>query len=108
MDFRDQLRTLAQLLHEGGGDDLAVMVEDAACGSDEALNGFLVSNNLWGGSGSIADQGGLLRDGRRTEARRKVEHALIQLGNEQIRIGLTNVRTAMCVEAFRKRETSGI
>jgi hypothetical protein len=46
--------------------------------------------------------------GRRTDGRRKIEHALIQLGNEQIEDGKVNPRTEMWVDAFSKWENTNI
>jgi hypothetical protein len=66
---------------------------------------FLVSNELWGGAGSIADQAGI--DAGRS-MRREVESALIDLGEEQIRRGVVNPRTATWVEAFKQWRRDGI
>lgn len=106
--MREHLEHLAKLLHENGESVNAAKVEDAVAGSDQDLDMFLRSNDLWGGSGSIADQAGVVGTGWRTDARRKIEHALIQLGNEQIRVGRVNPRTAMWVMAFNEWERSGI
>ena len=78
-------------------------VERALAGSDEELEAFLVSNALWGGAGSIADQAG----GDRA-ARRVIESALIELGQEQIRVGTINSRTHIWVDAFQHWRRSGI
>jgi len=75
-------------------------------GSDQELRAFLVSNDLWGGSGSIADQAGLEHD--RTAGRRAIEDALIRLGTVQLREGLTNTRTASWVDAFRSSQNEGV
>ncbi len=106
--MRDYLRSLAQLLQEQGEGSLAAIVEDAIPGPDHELDLFLVSNELWGGAGSIADQAGMTRTGHRTEGSRKIQRSLIQLGNEQIRIGKVNSRTASWVEVFSKWEKAGI
>ncbi len=81
------------------GDQVALnLVDDALAAPIAARQEFLVSNALWGGAGSVADQAGI--DGGRV-ARRPIEQALIDLGEEQIRAGKVNVRTAMWVEVFR-------
>ena len=97
--MREYLTSIVRLLRENGEPARAVMVENAIEGTDEQLGAFLTSNELWGGSGSVAD---CALGGDRSEARREVEGVLIQLGNEQIRTGKVNPRTAMWVEAFAK------
>jgi hypothetical protein len=79
---------------------------DALSSPDELLVAFLTSNELWGGSGSIADQAGLTL-GRRG-GRRKVEQALIELGGEQIRVGHVNIRTASWVGTFKEWRERGL
>ena len=106
--MREHLRHLAGLLHENGESVRAARVEDAVADTDQELDMFLRSNDLWGGAGSIADCAGMMGIGQRTDGRRKIEHALIQLGNEQIRAGNVNPRTEMWVEAFSKWEKAGI
>jgi hypothetical protein len=61
---------------------------------------------LWGGSGSIADQAGLAL-GRR-DGRRRIEQALIALGEEQIRTGHVNIRTAPWVGTFKDWQARGL
>jgi hypothetical protein len=95
------------LLGENGESVRAARVEDAVAAPDQELDTFLRSNDLWGGSGSIADCAGMI-GGQRTDGTRKIEHALIQLGNEQIRAGKVDQRTAMWVETFSKWEKAGI
>jgi hypothetical protein len=69
----------------------------SALATPDAVAAFLVSNELWGGSGSIADQAGVNRGG---EARRAIEAVLIDLGRAQQAMRLVNPRTAMWVDAF--------
>jgi len=102
--MRGLLESLRVALAENGEVELAVRVEDALDGPDQELEDFLVSNSLWGGSGSIADQAGLPR----SEARSIIETALIELGEQQLETGVVNPRTAMWVEAFRKWRDQGI
>jgi hypothetical protein len=104
---RGILSVIASVLSERADRYLANLVDDALGGSDANLREFLTSNDLWGGAGSIADQSGAPGCGP-SEARRKLESLLIQLGNLQIEAGVTNVRTAMWVDAFAKWQQSGI
>jgi hypothetical protein len=104
-NVREHLRQLGGLLsaHDAG---LARIVEKAASAGEKELGIFLVSNDLWGGSGSIADQAGL--GAGRDASTRAMEHALIELGEEQIRLGVVNPRTASWVQAFKKWTENGI
>jgi hypothetical protein len=63
-----------------------------------------VSNELWGGAASVADQAGL--DAGRPE-RRQLEAALLALGEEQIAAGKVNARTWMWVDAFKYWQREG-
>jgi hypothetical protein len=84
---------------------MAYMVEQALQGSEEDIDAFLVSNELWGGSGSIADQSGI---DQAREARRQVEAALVALGEAQMASGHVNPRTAGWVSAFKQWQRKGI
>jgi len=53
--MREHLESLGRLLHESGESARAAMIEDALAGPVEGLYAFLSSNELWDGSGSIAD-----------------------------------------------------
>lgn len=106
-EIRQRLQLLSKVLRDCGEPNLAAEVEDAISGSDHGLDVFLTSNQLWGGAGSIADQAGI-GEGSRTEDRRKIEQALVQLGKDQIRAGKVNPRTAMWVSVFEKWEKAGI
>jgi len=104
---REQLEALIQILNECEQGSLTAVVLAALAGTDETLNAFLVSNELWGGAGSIADQGGM-KDGKRTEKTRRLETILIRLGKEQMRTGKVNVRTAGWVSTYESWAQSGI
>ena len=107
--IQEKLQRLADLLRTQ--DDLvrATWLEEALSGSDEMIDACLVSNNLWGGPGSIADCGGMGNDSAENKYLRKQFRALlIELGNEQIRLGKVNIRTASWVEAFTKWRAMGI
>jgi hypothetical protein len=96
--LRAILSEIAGLLESGNQDWRPVAIRDALSGSEAILEEFLVSNELWGGAGSIADEGCILDN-----ARRKIlEGLLIKLGKLQIEAGKTNVRTEMWVTAFQK------
>jgi hypothetical protein len=103
--MRKYLESLARLLRENGEGERAVMVEDALTGPDAEIGAFLASNELWGGSGSIADCAG---GADRSEGRREVERLLVQLGNEQMRSGNVNPRTEMWVATFTTWEKAGV
>jgi hypothetical protein len=79
---------------------------NALSSPDDLPIGFLTSDALWGGSGSIADQAGLAL-GRR-DGRRRIEQALIALGEEQIRTGHVNIRTASWVGTFKDWQARGL
>ncbi len=69
----------------------------ALAGDDQDLWSFLVSNELWGGAGSIADQGALANN----RDRKLLENLLIDLGKIQIDAKKLNERTEMWVQVFR-------
>jgi hypothetical protein len=91
------LAEVAELLEDGHEDSIAATVRTALSGSGEKLEEFLMSNELWGGSGSIADQSLISGSHRRT-----LESLLIKLGKLQLGTGRTNHRTAMWVSAFEE------
>jgi hypothetical protein len=101
------LEKLRNVLMQNHEDDFAKSVDTALLGSNEDILRFLVSNEVWGGAGSIADQAGMT-DGRRTDGTRAIQSALIALGEEQIRQGIVNVRTDMWTGAFRTWKRDGI
>jgi hypothetical protein len=101
--LRDYLRRLSAALDKHGepNAELAAVLSAA----EGELDAFLTSNELWGGAGSIADQAG---GPNRTAASREIEAILIELGNEQVRRGLINPRTASWVKAFTEWRQRGI
>ena len=105
--MRENLLYLSQMLQESGESSYAATIDDVISAPSHERDAFLVSNELWGGAGSIADQAGLV-DVRRTDGTRKIQHALIQLVSEQIRMGKINPRTKTWVEVFKKWEDAGI
>src|SRR5580700_2392895 len=104
---RNALSELAGILERNGEVQIASRVMVVANGTDVDLKSFLVSNDLWGGPGSIADQG-CLRSGERNSARRDLERVLVRIGRWQIQRGCVNPRTGMWVKAFEKWAAAGI
>lgn len=66
---------------------------------------LLRSDDLWGGAGSIADQGFI--EGPH-EMRVGGIKAMVALGNLQVEHGVTNVRTEMWVRTFEKWLRDGV
>ena len=99
--IRDILESLRVVLEEGGDFHSCGLVTTALDGEDEQIEAFVTSNELWGGSGSIADQA-CLSNGSRTDDRRAVEKVLIRLGDEQARLEKVNSRTEFWVKAFKQ------
>jgi hypothetical protein len=93
---RDTLQEISVLLEQHNGSSNALAI--ALLGDDKKMWDYLVSNELWGGAGSVADQGVL----EFPHSRRQLETLLIRLGREQMSLGRTNVRTEMWVTAFEK------
>jgi len=104
--MREYLGRLLEELERGGENVLASRVSSALAGADADVDAFVVSNDLWGGSGSIADQAGVGL--RRASGRRAIETALIELGDRQVQVGKVNLRTAMWVEVFKEWRRDGI
>ena len=71
----------------------------------KGINKFLVSNSLWGGAGSIADQAGI-NDDKKT--RKQIEELLIKLGEYQISVGVVNPRTESWINAFKEWKSKNI
>lgn len=104
--MREHLEYLIEVLKECGEQALAARINTVLANNENELDAFLTSNELWGGAGSIADQAGMPEV--RTDRRRRIEGALIQLGKEQIRLGKINTRTSLWVETFEYWSRKGI
>ena len=104
---RQRLLELETALEEAGEGQFAKCVRETLYGSDGEVAAFVVSNTLWGGSGSIADHAGFDCHGFRTDARRRIERTLAALGEEQARAGVLSPRTMFYVVAFRQWESDG-
>jgi hypothetical protein len=96
----DSLRRLLSALQDANEGQFLDLVTSVLAADQSTRNRFLVSNELCGGAGSIADQAGVGPDTGR-QKRRQVEQALIHLGEEQARIGVLNSRTLSWVETFK-------
>jgi len=94
--YRLVLQKLGSALEQVDEHRLANLVREQSNNDDSTLTAFLTSNELWGGAGSIADQAGM--KGR--EARRIVEEVMIELGELQLKNGVTNVRTKVWTSVF--------
>ena len=105
-DMRDTLSEIADLLDAGQELSFAIEVRDKLNGSEERLEQFLVSNELWGGSGSLADSAFVFDPNhpdspeKRKSSAKVFQRLMIKLGRAQIAAGQVNVRTLMWVEAF--------
>ena len=99
---RDTLQEISELLekHNASSNTLAI----ALLGDDKKMWRYLVSNELWGGAGSVADQALL----EIPDARMQLDRLMIRLGREQMSLGRVNVRTDMWVTTFEKWLAEGI
>jgi hypothetical protein len=85
-------------------------------GSEDDFENFLVSNELWGGSGSLADSTFCYRSGPedseqnqlRRKGRKSFQNLMIDLGRLQISLGKTNIRTLGWVETFEGWKRTGL
>jgi hypothetical protein len=90
------LQRLRDMLEKNGEHHFVKDIDVVLAGDDTVLWAFLTSNELWGGAGSIADQGcGLSR-----ETRRPLEQLLAELGRQQIALERTNPRTQTWTSVF--------
>ena len=103
--LRKALENLKAVLSQSGENEFSELIGGALDGSDEGFDAFLKSNELWGGSGSIADQAGT---GQARETRKPIELALIMLGERQLQAGIVNQRTAMWVDTYKRWNRDGI
>lgn len=74
----------------------------ALSGEPEALERFLVSNELWGGSGSLCDSA--LLDAP-LSVRREFQRLIVELAELQLSIGLKNPRTELWSSAYKSWST---
>ena len=100
--MRNILLEISELLERNNASTNTLAI--ALQGDDKKMWDYLVSNELWGGAGSVADQAVL----EFPDARAQLERLMIRLGREQMSLGRVNVRTEMWVTAFEKWQTEGI
>jgi hypothetical protein len=93
---REILQEISELLEKHNGSSNALAI--ALLGDENKLWDFLISNDLWGGAGSVADQALL----ELPEESRLLDGLMVRLGREQMRLGKVNIRTEMWVSAFEK------
>jgi hypothetical protein len=87
--IRALLEQLRDELSDGNEHRFAGDVDAALASCDATVAAFVMSDELWGGAGSIADQALC----GRSPARRQLEQLLIELGREQMARGYRNPRT---------------
>ncbi|MFO0861038.1 MAG: hypothetical protein U0570_10805 [Phycisphaerales bacterium] len=97
--LRQQLGSLEDLLTVEGEEFFARQIGQALAGDDSILEAYLRSNELWGGSGSVAD-GALVH--AKPSVRKKGAELLAALGEAQIAAGILNARTEMWASVFRE------
>ena len=102
--IRALLEQVRDLLSVAGEHRFAGDVDAALASCDDTVAAFVMSNELWGGAGSIADQA---LSGR-SPARRQLEQLLIELGREQAARNQTNPRTQIWTSVFREWHTQNI
>jgi hypothetical protein len=114
VDMRKALIEIADLLDAGHEVFFAAAVRHELDGPEEKLEEFLVSNELWGGSGSLADSAFAPIPNhpdppeKRKSNMREFQRLMIKLGRSQIVAGRVNIRTRMWVEAFEKWQRMGL
>lgn len=100
--IKEILEKISEILKEGDENYHAELICNALNGQKDKLWEFLVSNELWGGAGSIADQS--LLD--KKELRKKLNKFLVELGNVQINVNKVNDRTKMWVTALSVQQNT--
>ena len=100
-----ELNNLKAALDAADEFQYASMIQ-VALSNEAEKESILTSNDLWGGAGSVADQAGLQSPNK--EARARIEKALIQLGRQQLEIGVINQRTEFWVSAFEQIHAQSI
>jgi len=110
---REIVSEIIVVLRNLGEERFAVLLEDSLEFGDEDFREYLVSNTMWGGSGSLPDQqlfsnGKELNEEMKKELRSDFRKLIIKLGTLQIKNNMTNPRTGMWVSAYTDWERNGL
>ena len=103
-EIRQKVEELQKLLQEETDVPYAEFVRNALSGNSGQLEQFLLSNELWGGAGSIRDQA--FHDSPRL--RNKLLRLLIHLGELQMAGGLEHPKTESLVATYKQWEADGV
>ena len=95
---------IAHLLERDPREYYAILIKNVLSNSNGVVEAFLISNELWGGSGSIADQSLI----GCPDLRKELESLLIRLGKIQLNAKKTNVRTESWIIAFESWRNHGL
>jgi hypothetical protein len=101
-EVRSTLELIAELIAQH--DEELDVLGSVRFDDEEGLWAYLVSDELWGAAGSVADHALI----RIPEARERLEQLLIRLGREQMSVSRVNVRTETWVAAFEKSQAVGL
>ena len=104
IEIKNTIQKIIALLELGGEDTFADELKNILSKNEESIWQYLESNEIWGGSGSIADQS-LIEN---KELRSKLTELLIELGSYQLKEGRVNVRTESWMQTFRNWKEQGI
>ena len=96
-ELKNTIRMIITLLEEGGDDVYVDPLKNILNENEESIWEYLESNEIWGGAGSLSDQG--LYENK--ELRPKLEDLLVELGEHQQKEGRVNYRTESTMQVFR-------
>jgi hypothetical protein len=110
---REIVSEIVVVRRNSGEERFAVLLEDSLGFGDEDFREYLVSNTMWGVSGSLPDQllfsnGKELNEEKKKELRSDFRKLIIKLGTLQMKKNMTNPRTEMWVSAYTNWERSGL
>jgi hypothetical protein len=103
-EIRQKVEEMRDLLIEGPASPYSEIVENALSGSEVQLDKFLISNDLWGGAGSIRDQALY----EQPHLRKRLYRLLVELGEMQIAEGLVHPKTEFVVVTYKQWEADGV
>lgn len=104
LEIRHKVEELRNLLLECSESPYSEIVENALNGGETQLERFLISNDLWGGAGSIRDQALI----EQPVLRKKLQRLLIELGELQIALGIVHPKTEFLVSTYKQWEADGV